>query len=223
MFTGLIEGTGKIKSAAMKGHDLTLSIIPQFDISASRPGDSIAVNGLCLTITGIKGAFFTVYASRETLSRSTLDSSAPGDLVNLERALKFSDRLDGHIVSGHVDGVGKLLQKFKSGESVILKIETEENLARYIVEKGSIAVDGISLTINRCQDNFFEVNIIPETAMKTNIGERKAGDRVNIETDMIAKYVEKFISQERLSLNHGDSSSINREMLEKHGFGDLKK
>ncbi|HEJ83252.1 MAG TPA: riboflavin synthase [Desulfobacteraceae bacterium] len=220
MFTGLIEGTGRIQATAEKGGDRILSIIPRFDMPDSRTGDSISVNGLCLTITGLQGSSFTVYASRETVSRSTLDTWTPGDMVNLERALRFSDRLDGHIVSGHVDGVGKVLQKQKKGASWLLRIGTDESLARYIVEKGSIAVDGISLTINRCQELFFEVNIIPETMKTTNIDERRAGDRVNIETDLIAKYIEKFISRERVPGRDGDTSTIDREMLEKYGFGD---
>lgn len=220
MFTGLIEGTGRIKNTAGKGGDRVLSIIPQFDMPDSRTGDSMAVNGLCLTISALEGAFFTVYASRETVSRSTLDAWVRGDLVNLERSLRFSDRLDGHIVSGHVDGVGKILQKQKVGDSWRFRIGAGEDMTRYIVEKGSIAVDGISLTINRCQEFFFEVNIIPETAKTTNIGERKEGDRVNIETDLIAKYIEKFTSREKRIT--GDGPAIDREMLEKYGFGDKK-
>ena len=223
MFPGLIEGMGKVKSATLSGGDMNLSIMPLFDMSDCREGDSLSVNGVCLTVTGIKERVVSMYASGETVSRSTIGSLKQGDEVNLERALRFSDRLGGHMVSGHVDGMGRIIRKEQVRGSWFIRIEIHEALARYAVEKGSIAVDGISLTINRCQDDFFEVNIIPETAIATTIVKKKAGDLVNIETDLIAKYVEKFLKRERISEEDAASSSIDREMLERYGFGDKKR
>ncbi len=223
MFTGLIEGLGMVKAADLRGGDMNLSIMPLFDMSDSTLGDSISVNGVCLTITEMREGAFSVYASGETVSRSTTGRLKKGDEVNLERALRFSDRLGGHMVSGHVDCVGKILRKEQIKGSWHIRIGIDAASSRYIIEKGSVAVDGISLTINRCQDTYFEVNIIPETARMTTILRKKANDSVNIETDLIAKYVEKFIRKERKSVKEGASSSIDREMLETYGFGDSRK
>jgi len=220
MFTGLIEGIGRIKGASKTGRDMNLFITPLFDMTGCSKGDSISVNGVCLTITEIKDDSLSMYASEETITRSTLGGLKRGDEVNLERALSLADRLDGHMVSGHVDGVGKILRKEQIQRSWLMRVGIDEGLARYTIEKGSIAIDGISLTINRCQDNFFEVNIIPETAEVTTILKKKVGDSVNIETDLIAKYVEKFIRKERISEKKAASGSINNEMLERFGFSD---
>ncbi len=197
-----------------------MSVSPLFDMSDCRLGDSVSVNGVCLTITGIKEETLSMYASQETVSLTTIGSLKRGDYVNLERALSLGDRLGGHMVSGHVDGVGRILKKEKVRESWIIRIEIDEGLARYTIDKGSIAVDGISLTINRCQDRFFEVNIIPQTGMETTILKKKAGDYVNIETDLVAKYLEKFLRKGGSAEKDGPASSINREMLERYGFGD---
>ncbi|MFC1869509.1 riboflavin synthase [Thermodesulfobacteriota bacterium] len=223
MFTGLVEGIGTIKAATFTGKDMKLSIMPFFGMPDCRTGDSISVNGVCLTVTGIKDGLLSMYVSEETISVSTIGRLRQGDEVNLERALRLGDRLGGHMVSGHVDGTGRLLRMDKVQRSWLLRIGVDEGLARYTIEKGSVAVDGISLTINRCQDTFFEVNIIPETAEVTTILKKKVGDPVNIETDLIAKYVEKFIIKERISEKDTASSSIDREMLKKYGFGDLIK
>ncbi|MFC1532075.1 riboflavin synthase [Thermodesulfobacteriota bacterium] len=220
MFTGLIEGIGKIEGVTPTGRDMRLSIMPLFDISDCRIGDSISVSGVCLTITDIKDGALSMFASEETVSYSTLGSLRQGDEVNLERALSLGDRLGGHMVSGHVDGLGRILKKEQVQGSWLIRIGIDKGLARYTIGKGSIAVDGISLTINHCQDTFFEVNIIPETARATTILKKKAGDPVNIETDLIAKYIDKFITKERRSEKEGASSSIDKEMLEKHGFSN---
>ncbi len=220
MFTGLVEGIGEVKEIQRVRKDMRLIIVPQFDMLDCRVGESISVNGVCLTITGIQGETFTMDVSGETLSRSTMGQLKAGDEVNLERPLRLADRLGGHLVSGHVDGVGKILKKEQQERSWLLRIGMDEALARYTIEKGSVAVEGISLTINDCQDTYFEVNIIPQTAQETNILNKKVGDLVNIETDMIGKYVEKFFHKERSSPQGKGSSLINEEMLKKYGFGD---
>jgi riboflavin synthase len=220
MFTGLVEGIGRIKELTRIGEDMRLTIAPTFDMSDSRVGDSICVNGVCLTMTRIEDGAFSADVSGETISRSTMGQIRQGDEVNLERALRFSDRVGGHLVSGHVDGVGRILKKEQEQRSWLFRIGIGEDLARYTIEKGSIAVDGISLTINRCQDTLFEVNIIPLTANETNILRKRVGDLVNIETDLIGKYVEKFFIKDKLSQRVEASSVIDQEMLNRHGFGD---
>jgi riboflavin synthase len=220
MFTGLVEGIGKITEIQRIREDIRLTVVPQFDMSDCRVGDSISVSGICLSITGMQEGALTMDVSGETTSRSTMAQLKPGDEVNLERALQLGDRLGGHLVSGHVDGVGKILKKEQKKRSWLLRIGIGEALARYTIEKGSIAVEGISLTINDCQNTYFEVNIIPHTAQETTLLEKRVGDLVNIETDMIGKYVEKFFQKERSSPQEKGSSTINEEMLKKHGFGD---
>jgi riboflavin synthase len=185
-----------------------------------RPGDSICVDGVCLTLTEISEGSFTMDVSGETISRSTLSLVRQGHEVNLERALRFTDRLGGHLVSGHVDGVGEIMKKEPEQRSWFFRIGIDKQLSRYTIEKGSIAVDGISLTINRCEDRFFEVNIIPQTGMQTTILKKKVGDLVNIETDLIGKYVEKFFSRDRSTQKGKTGSHINMEMLIEKGFGD---
>lgn len=220
MFTGLVEGIGRVKEVRRTGEDMRLTILPPFDLSESRMGDSISVNGVCLTITRLRGGSFSADVSAESLSRSTLGQIRQGDEVNLERALRFTDRLGGHLVAGHVDGVGRILKKEQMQRSWSMRIGIDQGLSRYTIEKGSIAVDGISLTINRCGDDFFEVNIIPQTGMETTILKKKAGDLVNIETDLIGKYVEKFFLSKERSEREEKSSVIDQEMLNKYGFGD---
>jgi riboflavin synthase len=220
MFTGLIEGIGKVAGITRTRGEMNLTIMPLFDMSDSGVGDSISVNGACLTITRIRDRSISMDVSQETISRSTLHQFKQGDEVNLERAMRLSDRLGGHLVSGHVDGVGRILKTEQHQRSWLLRIGIEENLARYTIEKGSIAVDGISLTINSCQNSYFEVNIIPETARQTTILKKKAGDLVNIETDLIAKYIEKFLLKERFTETETKSSVIDQKMLNRYGFGD---
>jgi riboflavin synthase len=220
MFTGLVEGIGEVKEIQRVRGDMRLIILPQFDMSDSRQGDSISVNGVCLSIAGMQGGALSMDVSGETLSRSTMGRLKPGDNVNLERALRLGERLGGHLVSGHVDGVGKILKKEQKEGSWLFRIGIDEALARYTVAKGSIAVEGISLTINDCQDTYFEVNIIPHTAQETTILKKRVGDLVNIETDMIGKYVEKFFQRQDTPSKEKGSSRINEQMLKKHGFGD---
>jgi riboflavin synthase len=219
MFTGLIEGIGEVKEISHVGGDVTLAIQPLFEVSDIRSGDSVAVNGVCLTVTDIRQTLLRVDVSSETLTRSTMGQLSQGDQVNLERALRFSDRLGGHLVSGHVDGVGRIVKKEQKQKSWLLRIGMDEGLSKYTIEKGSIALDGISLTINRCQDAFVEVNIIPQTGKTTIILTKKVGDLVNIETDLIGKYVERFFIKGQASGPSG-STGIDKEMLTKFGFGD---
>jgi riboflavin synthase len=219
MFTGLVEGIGEVNEISHVGGDATLAIQPLFEVSDIRSGDSVAVNGVCLTVTDIRKDIFRVDVSSETLSRSTMGQLSQGDRVNLERALRFSDRLGGHLVSGHVDGMGRILKKEQKQKSWLLRIGMDEGLSKYTIEKGSIALDGISLTINRCQDAFVEVNIIPQTGKATIILTKKVGDLINIETDLIGKYVERFFIKGKASGPSG-STGIDKEMLTKFGFGD---
>ncbi len=219
MFTGLVEGIGEVKELRHVGGDVTLSIQPLFEASDIGLGDSLSINGVCLTVTGIRQGIFSVDVSGETLSRSTMGRLSQGDRVNLERALRFSDRLGGHLVSGHVDGVGRILKKERKQKSWLLRIGMDKGLSKYTIEKGSIAVDGISLTINRCHDDTIEVNIIPQTGKETLILNKKVGDLVNIETDLIGKYVERFFMRDKRTATKG-STGIDKETLTKYGFGD---
>jgi riboflavin synthase len=218
MFTGLVEGTGRIEAIERTGSDISLVVTPLFPLSDGRVGESISVDGVCLTVTRFQGKSFWADVSDETLSRSTLGTLKPGDRVNLERALRLGDRLGGHLVSGHVDGMGKILKKEQRQRSWFLKVGVESAVSRYLIEKGSIAVDGVSLTVNRCDDRSFEVNIIPQTGKETVLLEKRIGDPVNLETDMIGKYVEKFFKGDRSGQSSG--SGIDRKMLMEHGFGD---
>lgn len=218
MFTGLIEGIGRIKSVTKTGREMNLTIMPLFDMADSKIGDSISVDGVCLTITAFKDKILSMYASEETVSRSTMGRLREGDEVNLERALSLAGRLGGHMVSGHVDGVGRIIRKEQVQRSWLMRINIDKGMSRYVIEKGSIAVDGISLTVNSCKDDFFEVNIIPETAIITTILKKNVGDQVNIETDLIAKYVEKFFKRDKESGKNTASGNISKEMLERYGF-----
>jgi riboflavin synthase len=220
MFTGLIEGLGEVKVIRRLRDDMALTIAPLFEMTDCRVGDSICVEGVCLTVTNLSEGLFCVDVSKETVSRSTISLLRQGDLVNLERALRLTDRLGGHLVLGHVDGIGKILKKESQNKSWRIKIAIDKGLSRYTIEKGSIAVDGISLTINQCDERFFEVNIIPQTGVETTILRKKVGDLVNIETDLIGKYVEKFFSKDRSSPMKDSQSGVDMEMLIKQGFGE---
>jgi len=202
------------------GSEATVTIGAPASFSDCHPGDSLSVDGVCLTITGVKRDLFTLDVSAETLERTTLGAIKQGAVVNLERALRLSERLGGHLVSGHVDGTGTLEKIEKMQRSWIIQIGIDEPLRRYLIEKGSVAVDGISLTINRCMGNSFDVTIIPQTASMTTILRKKVGDRVNIEIDMISKYVEKFLSHDKAAMPKGPASRIDRDMLIRYGFGE---
>jgi riboflavin synthase len=193
LFTGIIEGLGSVVSVTPGQQGQALTIAADFDLTGTKLGDSIAVDGACLTAVRLEGRQFTVDVSPESLRRTTLGGLKPGGRVNLERALRLGDRLDGHLVSGHVDGIGQVMERRHEGNAIVIRISVPAALARYMIEKGSVAVAGTSLTINSCDAAGFEVSIIPHTAHLTTIGTCRVGVRVNIETDMIGKYVEKFV------------------------------
>jgi riboflavin synthase len=222
MFTGLIEGIGKVKTIRRLRNEMELTISPLFQMTDCQAGDSVSVDGVCLTVTAVTERSVRMDVSGETVSRSTIGLLRQGDMVNLERALRLTDRLGGHLVAGHVDGIGKIIQKeSQQQKSWRLKIAIDEKISRYTIEKGSISVDGISLTINRCERRAFEVNIIPQTRRQTTLLTKKVGDLVNIETDLIGKYVEKFYSRDGLREKENSAQSgIDLEMLMKKGFGD---
>ena len=199
MFTGIITTIGTIESAEQQG-DLRLKIICDFKPEALAVGASVAVSGVCLTVV-TKGflasgkTYFTATLSPETLERTVPGRWEKGNRVNLEQSLKLGDTLDGHMVTGHVDGLGTIRATTPTGDSHIIEIETPENLSRFMAEKGSITLDGVSLTVNQVQGNRIWVNIIPHTWMATTLSELKAGDRLNIEIDMIARYVARLLEK----------------------------
>lgn len=219
MFTGIIETIGTIAGVRPTGSGCRMEILAEMDLSSTKIGDSIAVNGACLTAVELSGARFAVDVSPETLTRSTLGDIKPGTRVNLERAMRLTDRLDGHLVSGHIDGQGEIKYIRNHGSILVIGFMVDKTLARYMIQKGSIAVDGISLTINTCEENGFEVTIIPHTGTITTLGHRKPGDRVNIETDIIGKYVEKFLTGKTADKpENAQKSGIDMAMLAKSGF-----
>jgi riboflavin synthase len=218
MFTGIIEGLGTITGLRPSGQGSRIIVESDARLEGTRIGDSIAVNGACLTAVTLSGNRFGVDVSPETLARTTLGKARIGERVNLERALRLSDRLDGHLVSGHVDGMGVLRQRLPRGNALMVTIGIPAQLSRYLIEKGSVAVDGISLTVNDCGKDSFSVSIIPHTAGLTTIGFKPLHAPVNIEVDMIGKYVEKFLIRGAGSKETTGKSAIDRDFLTKTGF-----
>ncbi len=216
MFTGIVLGLGTITSIAPRGEGLEFAIRPDFSLEDPEVGESIAVNGVCLTATTISETGFTVDVSHETLKRTTLGDLRQGTEVNLERALRLSDRLGGHIVSGHVDGVGQVVSRRDLKAFLEFEVRPPKELMRYIIEKGSIAIDGISLTVNTLSPETFTVAIIPHTAKVTTMGMRRPGDKVNLEVDLVGKYIERLMAP--WSKNSESRSGVDLEFLKKHGF-----
>jgi riboflavin synthase len=195
MFTGIVEDIGTVKELRPRKEEVLFTIQPKsINIKEIKLGESVSLNGACLTVTSIGNNIFTVEASHETLKRTNLSKLGVGSKVNLERSLKLGDRLGGHIVNGHVDGVGRVESTQSRGKSIEVWISLPKGLSRYVVEKGSIAVDGVSLTINEVKADRFSVNIIPYTQEATIFAYLEPGDYVNIECDIIGKYVEKFVA-----------------------------
>ena len=194
MFTGIIEELGRVRTIEKRGEDARIVIEARTVTEGSRDGDSIAVNGVCLTALDLQPGSFAADVSRETLLRSTLGNLKPGSPVNLERAVTPATRLGGHIVQGHVDARGRFLGREDHGESWTVRIGYPKEIARYIVFKGSIAVEGISLTVANLTNEFFEIAVIPKTWEVTNFSHLEPGDEVNLEVDVIAKYVERILT-----------------------------
>ena len=216
MFTGIIEQTGIVKNIQKKRNQANITIQFGENISDLILGESISVNGVCLTVIKSGKDNFTADISEETLVRTNLGELKSLEVVNIERALKAGERLGGHFVSGHIDGTGRISKKIKKGKFILLTLEAPEEIMRYIVEKGSVAVDGISLTVASCDDKGFTISIIPHTEACTNLKGKKSGDIVNLENDMIGKYIEKFVNFN----NHNPvrKKKLSKEFLEAHGF-----
>ena len=219
MFTGIIEGQGAISHIETAHAGSRIVINTSIHLDNVQIGDSIAVNGVCLTVVMREKKRFAADISPETVQRTTFCDARPGTRVNLERALKLSDRIDGHLVTGHVDGTARLTDKSSAGNAVICTFSAAPDLCGYMIRKGSVAVDGVSLTINDCGKDFFSVSIIPHTALSTTITDIRPGDAVNIETDMIGKYVAKFVLS-KPDAPHTDpkTSKIDMKFLAESGF-----
>ena len=213
MFTGLVEGIGIIRGKVSRGEGLRLGVAPPFPAAELALGESVAVSGACLTVTEVQGGVFWVDVSPETLRRTTLAAKTPGEPVNLERALRLGDRLGGHLVTGHIDGLGVLRERRPGPEHLYLRVELPEELAPLVIEKGSIAVDGVSLTVNEVKGRTFAVNIIPLTGRETTLSHLKVGDQVNLETDIIGKYVLKLLGP-----HLPGKGGLTPEFLARHGF-----
>lgn len=220
MFTGIIEGLGTISGISSAGRGKRLLIDTDFQLHQTKIGDSISVSGACLTVVKIEPRRFEVDVSPETLKTTTFGNAKMGERVNIERAMRISDRIDGHLVSGHIDGMGTIKHRQKTGNAVIVTIAVPGALTRYMITKGSVAVDGISLTINSYGSDAFTVSIIPHTATITTIGVKDKGDLVNIEADMIGKYVERFLYRVSSRQNEEtvEKTGIDMEFLAKTGF-----
>ena len=218
MFTGIIEGVGRLIAKRTVGGGLAFDIEAGFDLTDPEEGESIAVSGVCLTAYNIKGRRFSVDVSPETLSRSRLGSLSQGNSVNLERALRLSDRLGGHLVSGHVDTMAVVKSRKEFGGYTVFTFSFPDSLGRYVIEKGSITIDGVSLTVNSCGSGFFSVSIIPHTLKVTSLSELKVGVKVNIEVDIIGKYIEKLLLSPQQNGELKSTEGISSGFLTKHGF-----
>ena len=221
MFTGIIEAVGSIRRIEARGGDVRLHVATgDLDLSDVKLGDSVATNGVCLTAVTLPGDGFTADVSRETLKRTGLGELSAGSPVNLEKAMQPTSRFGGHIVSGHVDGVGRVVDISPSGRSLIYRVEAPAELSRYIAEKGSITVDGVSLTVNAIEGSIFSLNIVPHTAQETVITHYRPGSRVNLEVDIIARYLERLLTGAGQSEKNEakPESQLTESFLAEHGF-----
>lgn len=213
MFTGIIQAVGEIEALVPRAGDARLTVATgKLPLNEVKPGESIAVSGVCLTAIALDRHTFTADVSRETLSLTTLGKLKPGALVNLELAMTPTTRFGGHIVSGHVDGIGAVVNRWEDARSTKFRIEAPKALAKYIAGKGSICVDGISLTVNRVEGASFEVNIIPHTLTETTLGSTQVGSQVNLEVDLIARYLERLLSGDK------PEGGVTLELLNRSGF-----
>ena len=211
MFTGLIEDIGTIVKLEKKGGGALLVVNHAAVLDDLKLGDSVAVDGVCLTITELRPPSFSVEASSETVRRTTLEAKKTHEKVNVERALRLNDRLGGHLVTGHVDEVGTIASIIPEGSSQKISITVTAKTSRYVVEKGSVAVDGVSLTVNEVRDDGFSVNIIPYTALQTTLTDKRPGDKVNIEADILGTYLERLIGKK-------SQGKLDAQFLSEHGF-----
>jgi riboflavin synthase len=216
VFTGIIEETGTVRSIARGSRSAEIGIRAKTVLGGTRPGDSVAVNGACLTVTRLEGDGFVAEAMAETLDRTTLKGLVAGNRVNLERALTPASRLGGHLVSGHVDGTGVVESISQDGIALIYRLSCAEEILRYVARKGSVAIDGISLTVCEVGDGYFTISEIPHTAEATTLNDRAAGSPVNIECDMIAKYIERLLFPNRETARV--AKPIDESFLRMHGF-----
>ena len=217
MFSGIVEEMGVVKSLVPGLAGARLSILTGIVLKELQPGESVSVSGACLTVAEVGATDFSVDVSVETLGVTTLGTLTAGAAVNLERALKLNDRLGGHLVTGHVDGTGILRERTQAGNTLLLTLEVTEPILRYCIPKGSITVDGVSLTINSVSENGVSVAIIPHTAKVTTLGIKQPGDAVNLESDLIGKYVERLL-QNSGKLPEKAAPVIDRDYLQKRGL-----
>lgn len=218
MFTGLVEEIGTVKSISLQGNSGTIAIKADVVTKGTKTGDSIAVNGVCLTVTSLSDDGFTADVMAETVRRSSLGALKSGDRCNLERAMAADGRFGGHIVSGHIDGTGRVSSVVREENAIWFTIEADSSLLDYIVEKGSVALDGISLTVAAVSSSDFKVSIIPHTQEATTLYLRKPGDIINIETDVIGKYVAKMMGREPAQDKEESGSNITLDFLKENGF-----
>ena len=214
MFTGLIEEKGRLLWLKRSGSSARLAIAAKKVLEGTKEGDSVAVNGVCLTVKALSPTGFEADVMNATLEKSSLGVLRPGEEVNLERALLLSARLGGHLVSGHIDGAAFLANRSESGIAIILEVRPPAHLLPYIVAHGSVALDGVSLTVAERREESFTVSLIPHTADETTLGRKKPGSLLNIETDMIGKYVESLLSHSAKA----DKPHLDKDFLTKHGF-----
>jgi len=218
MFTGLVQGKGRVSSLGSNGGQMRLTIDALFALDNIALGESIAVNGACLTVESFGPRQFLAYASAETLRATTLGELARGSVVNLGRARALGDRLGGHMVSGHVDCVAKIARVAKAGESVRFEVGFPKEFASSVIPKGSVALDGVSLTINDCGDDWLSVNVIPATQAETTIAAWRPGSRVNMETDVLGKYVARMLGAYAARSGGKDTSGLTESFLRENGF-----
>ncbi len=214
MFTGIVEETGKVRNLTMSGISGRISIQAKKVLEGTKIGDSIAVNGICLTVTSLQPDGFTADVMAETVRRTSLKGAKAGSKVNLERAMAADGRFGGHIVSGHIDGTGAIESLTREENAVWVRIQTPAQILRLIVEKGSICIDGISLTVARVGDTWFEVSVIPHTGQETTLLGKEKGDLVNLENDVVGKYVEKLLGLPK----YNQKSNITMDFLNQYGF-----
>ena len=217
MFTGIVEELGKIKKIEHGSQSIVLTIEAKKVLEDVKLGDSIAVNGVCLTVTNFREQEFTVDVMPETMRNSSLADLKVGQVANLERALQVNDRLGGHLVSGHIDGVGIIKGKKREDNATIVTIEPPEGLLKYIIHKGSITIDGVSLTVASLDNNSFDISLIPHTSQITILGNKDIGDKVNLEADMIGKYVERMMNFKQKN-NQSSNSDLDLDLLKDKGF-----